>query len=73
MPSIGGSISRKELIRGLRQLGFEGPYPGKKHAHMDKGSLRVRIPNPHKSSISKPLLLEILRQAGVSREEWEAL
>ncbi|MCY7283914.1 MAG: type II toxin-antitoxin system HicA family toxin [Cyanobacteria bacterium CAN_BIN43] len=72
MPAI-APISRKDLIYYLRLCGFEGPLPGKKHARMKKGDLNLRIPNPHQGSISKPLLLEILRQAGVSREDWEAL
>ena len=42
-----GSISRKELIRHLRQLGFDGPYSGGKHQFMLKGELTLRIPNPH--------------------------
>jgi predicted RNA binding protein YcfA (HicA-like mRNA interferase family) len=72
MPTI-APISRKDLIYYLRLCGFDGPLPGKKHARMKKDDLTIRIPNPHQSSISKPLLLEILRQAGVSREEWESL
>jgi hypothetical protein len=72
MPAI-APISRKDLIYYLRLCGFEGPLPGKKHARMRKDNLTIRIPNPHQGSISKPLLLEILRQAEVSREDWESL
>lgn len=72
MPPV-RAISRKDLIRYRQQLGFEGPKSGGKHAYMQRGSHRVRIPNPHQGDISKPLLLEILRQAQISREEWEAL
>jgi len=67
-----GPISRRELIRKFRLLGFTGPLTGKRHQFMQKGSLKVRIPNPHKSGdIGEALLREILRQAGVSHEEWE--
>jgi predicted RNA binding protein YcfA (HicA-like mRNA interferase family) len=72
MPPI-GPINRKDLIRYLRQLGFEGPQPGGKHPYMAKGTHRVRIPNPHRGDISRGLLFEILRQANISREEWESL
>lgn len=68
-----GSIKRRDLIRYLKQLGFDGPYTGKSHQFMLRGNVRLIVPNPHKGDISKNLLAEILRQAGVSREEWEEL
>lgn len=40
---------------------------------MKKGSLKLRLPNPHQRDIGVPLLREILRQAGVSEEEWDRL
>jgi hypothetical protein len=40
---------------------------------MLKGTDRVIIPNPHKGDISKNLLARLLREAGISREEWEKL
>ncbi|HJR06462.1 MAG TPA: type II toxin-antitoxin system HicA family toxin [Pyrinomonadaceae bacterium] len=68
-----GSIARKELIRYLRQLGFDGPYSGGKHQFMNRGNLTLRIPNPHQSDIGKELLIRILRQAGIDKDEWEKL
>jgi predicted RNA binding protein YcfA (HicA-like mRNA interferase family) len=70
MPAF-GTVSRKDLIRCLRSLGFEGPYAGGKHSFMIKGDLTLTIPNPHKSDIGRELLARILRQAGISRREWE--
>ncbi|MFN8499946.1 MAG: type II toxin-antitoxin system HicA family toxin [Anaerolineae bacterium] len=72
MPRL-GPIGRRNLIRHLRQLGFEGPYAGSKHEMMVKGELRLRIPNPHAGDIDRNLLVDILRQAGISRDEWEKL
>jgi predicted RNA binding protein YcfA (HicA-like mRNA interferase family) len=72
MPHL-GPISRNDLIRTLRKLGFSGPEAGAKHAAMIKGDLSIRIPNPHGSDIRIGLLKEILRQAGISRAEWEAI
>lgn len=66
-------IKRKDLIYYLRQLGFEGLNPGGKHQHMQKGNLKVRVPNPHKSDIGKNLLIEILKQANIERSVWEEL
>jgi hypothetical protein len=40
---------------------------------MRKGKQGVRIPNPHEGDISRDLLAEILRQAGISRETWDQL
>ena len=64
---------RKQLIRNLRKLGFEGPFVGGNHQYMVKGQRKLWIPNLHKGDISRPLLLKILQQAGISREEWENL
>jgi len=64
------SISHNELLRGLRSFGFEGPFGGGKHLYMIRGSLRLTIPNPHREKIGVDLLMRILRQAGITREEW---
>jgi predicted RNA binding protein YcfA (HicA-like mRNA interferase family) len=66
-------ISRRELIRRLRALGWDGPYPGGSHMVMMNGSRRITIPNPHRGDIDWSLTKQILAQAGISRDEWEAL
>ncbi len=66
-----GPIKRRDLIGGLRQVGFEGPYSGGKHQFMVKGDVTLRVPNPHRTDIGRELLARILRQAGISKEEWE--
>jgi len=64
-------ISRKDLIKKFRSLGFSGPYSGGRHQFMVKDTLKIRIPNPHKSrEVSDSLLREILRQADISKDEW---
>ncbi|MEW6077700.1 MAG: type II toxin-antitoxin system HicA family toxin [Thermodesulfobacteriota bacterium] len=68
-----GPVKRKEFLRYFRQLGFKGPYSGGKHPFMIKDDITLRIPNPHQADIGKELLARILRQAGVSREEWKKL
>ncbi|HEY7091868.1 MAG TPA: type II toxin-antitoxin system HicA family toxin [Ktedonobacterales bacterium] len=72
MPKL-GPIKRRELIAGLARLGFTGPYSGGNHQFMKRGALKLRIPNPHQSDISLPLLRRILQQAGVSEAEWESV
>ncbi len=69
MPS---SISRRELVRKFKALGYQGPFSGKRHQFVIKGRMKIRIPNPHGSGdIHVSLLKEILRQAGLTNEEWE--
>jgi len=63
-------VSLRLLIRRFREPGFDGPYSGGRHLFVSKGDLKVRVPNPHHGDISAALLSEILRQAGISRDEW---
>jgi predicted RNA binding protein YcfA (HicA-like mRNA interferase family) len=63
--------ARRLLIQKFRNLGFDGPHAGSKHYFMRKGTLTVTIPNKHKGDeIGRPLLKEILRQAGISERDW---
>lgn len=66
-------ISRRELIRRLRSVGWQGPYPGGSHMVMMKGSRRITIPNPHRGDIDWSLTKQILAQAGIDREQWDKL
>jgi len=69
MPS---NISRKELVRKFRSLEYLGPFSGKRHQFMIKGRKKIRIPNPHGSGdINVSLVKEILRQAGITHQEWD--
>jgi len=72
MPSF-GPVKRKDFIKYLQQAGFDGPYAGGKHQFMVKGDITLAIPNPHQGDIGRELLNRILRQAGISRDEWEIL
>ncbi|MDD4568268.1 type II toxin-antitoxin system HicA family toxin [Methanoculleus chikugoensis] len=60
-------------MKNLQALGFAGPCRGGRHPFMVKGDLVLTIPNPHGREISVDLLVRILRQAGISREEWNRL
>jgi len=64
------NISWRKLVQKFIKLGFSGPYSGGRHLFMVKGELKVRIPNPHRSDISKYLVSEILRQAEIPFNEW---
>jgi predicted RNA binding protein YcfA (HicA-like mRNA interferase family) len=69
---MSANISRKELIRKFKALGYSGPFSGGRHQFMIKGKKKIRIPNPHGSGdIDISLIKEILRQAGISSGEWD--
>ena len=63
-------VSRREFVQRMRKLGFEGPYAGGKHPQMRRGNVTVIIPNQHEGEIGVGFLTRLLRQAGVTREEW---
>ena len=63
-------ISRRKFIKRLHELGFEGPFAGGKHPQMRRGSVTLIIPNEHEGDIGPGFLIRLLKQAGVSREEW---
>lgn len=70
-------LSRKELIRRLRRLGFDGPYHGGKHDFMLRTSDRMRLALPREDAKSREIGIElqkrILREIGVSTGQWTAL
>ncbi len=63
-------VSRFDLIKRLRALGWQGPIAGRKHQHMIKNDLQLTIPNPHRGDIGVNLLKIVLNEAGISNEEW---
>ena len=69
MPKL-APVSRRILIKKLRKAGFVGPYVGGKHSFMVRGTLKLRIPNPHQRDVGVSLLKEILRQADITLDEW---
>ena len=70
MPRL-GPISWRDFVQRLRELGFEGPYAGGRHPQMRKGDLTLVIPNSNEGDIGSGFLRRLLKQAGISRDEWE--
>ena len=68
-----GPVSRREFVKSLRALGFVGPAPGGRHELMRRGAVALIVPNPHRGDIGVGLLSRVLRQAGVTRAEWESV
>ncbi|MBU4331910.1 type II toxin-antitoxin system HicA family toxin [Patescibacteria group bacterium] len=66
------SINYNEFIKKMRKLGFQGPYSGGKHLFMRRRGADLLVPGPHhRKDIGPDLLLRILKQAGVSKKEFE--
>ena len=74
MPKL-GPIKHKQLIKYLKQPGFEGPYGRGKHDIMQRGDRTFTILNKHGSGVINDvgLLKRILKQAGVDIDVWEKL
>jgi hypothetical protein len=70
-------LKRREFVRRLRALGFEGPISGTRHQFMLFGQHRQTIPT--NSEYSVPQVRMLLRQAAsilgrsVSLDEWDTL
>lgn len=69
------SMSREDGIKCLKSLGFEGPFIGQgpHPSFMVRGTLKFKLPNPHKKKdIYGDLLKSLKRQAGVTDEECQS-
>ena len=60
------------ILRKLRQLGFVGPIAGGRHSRMIHPQTGQIIPVPmHKGKdVGVGLIREIIREVGITREEW---
>ena len=64
-----------EVIRKLRALGYEGPFPGGRHVFMRHAQTRHKIPVPyHKGKdIPKGTIGEIIKELGITVKKWNDL
>ena len=68
---------RREFIRRLRKLGFDGPFAGTRHHFMVYRQYRLSIPSNREYSV--PQLRMMLREAGailarrITAAEWKEL
>ena len=72
MPGRLVACSRREFVRKLRALGYDGPWAGGKHEFMAAPNRPpIRVPNPHSGQdISVDLLARILSAASITRDAW---
>jgi len=70
-------LKRREFVRKLRALGFNGPFSGTRHQFMILGQHRQTIPT--NSEFSVPQIRILLRQVesilgrSISLDEWDSL
>lgn len=64
-------LSQRKLVQKLRKLGFIGPYQAGKHPYMIKNDIVLTIPNHHEGDISADLLVRILRQGNIKKNDWK--
>jgi len=64
-----------KVIKKLRRIGFNGPFPGGKHIRMVSSKTGKVIPIPaHKGKeVSIGLIREIINEIGISKKEWTEL
>ena len=65
-------LKSREVFSKLRRLGFVGPIPGGRHARMVHPQTGQIVPVPvHKGKdVNVGLIREIIREVGITREEW---
>ena len=74
MPTL-TPCKRREFIRKLRALGYDGPFQGGNHGYMVRsqratkpGAKTITVPNTDIDDIG--LLARILRNAGIDRDDF---
>jgi predicted RNA binding protein YcfA (HicA-like mRNA interferase family) len=62
-------LHRKELIRKIKKLGFDGPFIWGNHDYLiNKNNFKIVIPNTHSwKDIPVPIISAIIKQLNVSR------
>ena len=70
-------LKRRDFIRKLRALGFDGPYSGTRHQFMTFGSYRQTIPINTEYSVPQIRMLvrqvEAITERKINLEGWERL
>jgi predicted RNA binding protein YcfA (HicA-like mRNA interferase family) len=71
MPKL-SPLSSAQIIRKLRKLGFEGPIAGGRHSRMVHPERKLIIPIPIHGGkdVSVGLIRTIIREVGITPQEW---
>ena len=68
-------LKPREVIEKLRVLGYEGPFGGGRHSrmvHTQSGKI-IPIPMHGGKDVSVGLIRAIIREVGITSDEWLAL
>jgi predicted RNA binding protein YcfA (HicA-like mRNA interferase family) len=65
-------LKGKEVVAKLRALGYEGPHAGGRHSRMiHRGSGKIiPIPIHGNKDVSVGLIRAIIREVGITPQEW---
>jgi len=68
---------RRDFIKRLRQLGFDGPYSGTRHQFMVYENHRLAIPSNSECSVPQLRMMlneiEAILDRSVTLDEWNSL
>lgn len=68
---------KREFVRRLRRLGFDGPFSGARHQFLVKGENRLTVPSNEEYSVAQLKMMLHETEAILGREitlkEWERL
>jgi predicted RNA binding protein YcfA (HicA-like mRNA interferase family) len=74
MPKL-SPLKARQVVRKLRKLGFTGPIPGGRHmrmVNMESGQI-IPIPMHKGKDVSVGLIRAIIREVGITPDEWSQL
>jgi hypothetical protein len=70
-------LKRREFVRKLRALGFDGPFSGTRHQFMILGQHRQTIPSNSEFSVPQVRMLlqqvESILDRSIVLDEWDSL
>ena len=69
-------LHRRDLIKKLKNLWWEGPYSGGRHDHMyfSETGVKITIPNVHSAKdIAIPLQKLIIKELDIDQKTFELL
>jgi hypothetical protein len=70
-------LKRRDFIRKLRKLGFDGPYSGTRHQFMILGQQRQTIPTNSEYSVPQVRMLlrqvESILERPITLDDWNSL
>ncbi len=68
---------RRDFVKKIRRIGFEGPYSGTRHQFMVYGQHRLTIPSNDEYSVPQLRMMigeiEVILEREITLEEWNSL